>query len=49
MGTNMTELVKVGLSKDTVNDQVCPTLNFNTKDGIKLDLDEECSWDFTDR
>jgi len=41
--------LKVGLSKNIENDNVCPNINFDTENGIKLDLDEECSWDFENR
>jgi hypothetical protein len=46
MGTNMTDILRIGLGKDVENHNVCPNINFNTDSGIKLDLDPECSWDF---
>ena len=44
MGTNISEIVEIGLSKVNKDVNVCPIINYDTKDGIKLDLDEECSW-----
>tara|TARA_B110000285_G_C14965206_1_gene533729 strand:+ start:731 stop:934 length:204 start_codon:yes stop_codon:yes gene_type:complete len=49
MGTNMTDILRIGLGRDVENHNVCPNINFNTDSGIKLDLDPECSWDFKNK
>jgi hypothetical protein len=49
MGTNISDLIQVGLGKNIENDNVCPNINFDTHDGIQLDLDEECSWYFENK
>ena len=49
MGTNISEIVQMGLSKVKQDVNVCPIINYDTEDGIKLDLDEECSWNWENR
>ena len=44
MGTNISEIVELGLSKVAEDVNVCPNINYDSKNGIKLDLDPECTW-----
>ena len=46
MGTNISEIVELGLSKVAEDVNICPNINYDSKNGIKLDLDPECSWNW---
>jgi hypothetical protein len=44
-GSMMSEILEIGLEyKETNVNNICPPYNYNTVDGIYLDLDYECDW-----
>jgi len=48
-GSNMTELLEIGVQRFDENNNMCPNVMHDTYNGIKLDLEPGCSWKWDPR